>query len=325
MNLAHLHLLLNHSPIVGTFIVLGLFIVSLIGHSDELKQVSLALFSLIALLAIPAYMTGFAAQEAIKESPGVSTDLIQAHQGAALVAFILMEITGGVALLGLWQFSRTVKDPVKDALSSRPTPWQLSAVLVLAMATAGVMAVAGNTGGDIRHPEILSDLQPGGAIGAAGSGLIASVRSFVIDSSMWVWPILEDIHFIGLILLLAAIGAINLRILGFLKQLPVAPLHRFIPWGIAGFIINLITGLLFFLGMPPFYAVNIVFQLKMFTIVIAGTNLVLFYCSSAFRGLEHIGPGEDAPRSAKLIAAATIFLWFAIIILGRYIPYGEVT
>jgi hypothetical protein len=259
MNLAHLHLLLNHSPIIGTFIALGLFVVSLARNHDELKQVSLALFSLIALLAIPAYMTGYAAQETIKETAGVSMDLIQVHQGAALLAFISMEITGGFALLALWQFSRSVKDP----WSSRPGRWQLAAVLLFAIGTAGMMAIAGNTGGDIRHPEILADQQAAATmVGNAGSRLIDTTKSLVIDSSMWVWPILEDLHFIGLILLVAAIGAINLRVLGFLKELPVGPLHRFIPWGIAGFVINLITGMLFFVGMPPFYAVNLVFQLE---------------------------------------------------------------
>ena len=142
---------------------------------------------------------------------------------------------------------------------------------------------------------------------------------------MWVWPVLEDLHFLGLILLIGTTGAFNLRILGFFKKLPVAPLHRFIPWGIAGFVINIVTGMLFFMGMPGFYTPNIVFQLKMLTIVLAGTSLLLFYCTSAFQTLVHLGPGEDAPRFAKFVAAATLFLWLAVIVLGRYIPFGEVT
>ena len=79
------------------------------------------------------------------------------------------------------------------------------------------------------------------------------------------------------------------------------------------------------LGMPDFYILNIVFQLKMFTILLAGTTLLVFYCTSAFRSLEHIGPGEDAPPFAKFIAAGSIVLWIAVIVLGRYIPFGEVT
>ena len=101
-------------------------------------------------------------------------------------------------------------------------------------------------------------------------------------------------------------------------------MHRLIPWGIAGFVINVITGSLFFMGMPDFYIVNIDFEIKILTILLAGTNLLLFYCTSAFRAWERLGPGEDAPPFAKFIAASSIFLWFAVVILGRYIPFGEV-
>src|SRR5262245_24669467 len=112
MNLAHIHLLLNHWPIIGSFVALGLFLVSLIANSDDLKQTSLVSFGLIALLAIPTYMSGNVANEVLKGSAGLSQALVETHQGAALLAFVFMEITGGVALFGLWQFSRM----------SRPTP-----------------------------------------------------------------------------------------------------------------------------------------------------------------------------------------------------------
>jgi len=321
MNLAHLHILLNHVPIIGTLITLGVFLVSLAAANDDMKQVSLALFSLIALLAIPTYISGSGAQESLKDTSEVSMTLIEFHQGAALLAFIMMEITGVVSLMGLLRFSRTEKNP----WTSGPARATLFAVLVLAAATSGLMAVAGNTGGNIRHSEILSGEEPTSTVGSLGAGLVIAIRHFVIDSSMWVWPILEDLHFLGLILLLGSIGVLNLRILGFMKQLPVAPLHRFIPWGIAGFAINVITGFLFYLGMPDFYILNIVFQLKMFTIMLAGTTLLVFYCTSAFHSLELVGPGEDAPAFAKFIAATSIVLWLAVIVLGRYIPFGEVT
>ena len=77
--------------------------------------------------------------------------------------------------------------------------------------------------------------------------------------------------------------------------------------------------------MPGFYVPNIVFQIKMLAVILAGGNLLFFYCTSAFRTLEDLGPGEDAPRFAKFIALSSIFLWIAVIVLGRYIPFGEVT
>ena len=237
------------------------------------------------------------------------------------MAFIFVELTGAVSLVGLWRFSRSEKNPWME----RPAKWNLLAVLALSIATSGLMAVAGNTGGEIRHSEITVGPGPTSAIGDLGFSIASSVQHFVVDSSMWVWPILEDLHFIGLILIIGAFGALNVRILGMMKQLPVAPLHRFIPWGIAGFFINIVTGMLFFMGMPGFYTPNVVFQIKMFTIVLAGLNLLLFQCTSAFRSLEHLGPGEDAPLYAKIVAASSLFLWIAAIILGRYIPFGEVS
>jgi hypothetical protein len=302
-------------------ITFAMFVLSLAVNNDEMKQASLALFTMIALFAIPTYMSGSAAQVIVKDSPNVSMDAIQAHQGSALIAFVFMELTGAVSLFGLWRFSRTEKNPWME----RPAKLNLFVVLVLAVATCGLMAVAGNTGGEIGHPEIASGPGPTAAIGTFGAGLAVSIQHFVIDSSMWVWPILEDLHFIGLILIIGAFGALNIRVLGVMKQLPLAPLHRFIPWGIAGFFINILTGMLFFMGMPGFYTPNIVFQVKMFTIMLAGLNLLLFQCTSAFRSIENLGPGEDAPLYAKIVAASSIILWIAAIILGRYIPYGEVS
>jgi uncharacterized membrane protein len=275
MNVANVHLLLNHWPIIGTLITLAVFVVSLATNNDDLKHTSLALFSLVALLAIPTYLSGPGAAEAIKES-GVSAEMIDSHQGAALLAFIFMEITGVASLAGLMCFRRSAKNP----WTSGPGRLNLAAVLVFALATSGLMAVAGNTGGNIRHAEILEGNNAQSSVGTTGAKLIEDTRYFVIDMSMWIWPILEDLHFIGLILLIGSVGLLNLRILGFLKRLPISPLHRFIPWGLAGFGINIVTGFLFYLGMPGFYVLNVVFQLKILAIVIAAGILLLFYCTA---------------------------------------------
>jgi len=315
---AHFHLLLNHWPIIGTFVGLCLFVVSLIANQDDLKQTSLAVFSFLSLLSIPAYMSGNAAQQVIKDFPGVSAEMIQSHQGAALLSLIIMEITGGFALIGLWQFSRVDKGGGKPILPG----WNVFAVLILAVATMACMAITGNTGGEIRHPEVVSGTSS--ALGALGGKILPSIQYVVVDYSMWVWPILEDLHFIGLILIIGAIGVVNLRVMGFLKQLPVAPLHRFIPWGIAGFVINIVSGVLFFIGMPDFYTNNIDFQIKMLAMVLAGSNLLFFHCTSYFRVCARLGPGDEAPALAKFVAASSIFLWIALIVLGRYMPFFEV-
>ena len=301
MNLIHLHLLLNHVPTVGTVIALGLFLVSLVGKSDDLKRASLAVFFGIALLSLPTYMTGNAAQAAIKGRQGVSEDLVETHRDAALPALVLMEITGLVAWLGLWQFRRI----------SRPTRWNLSAVLLLSVVTLGLMARAADIGGDIRHPEIAS--------GTVGSEWIksASIASFVLGRP-WVWPASETLHFIGLALLLGVVLVVNLRMLGIGKNLPFAALHRMLPLGILGFAINSMTGMLFFIATPGQYTQNVAFFWKIVLVMLAGVNLLYL---TMFDEPWALGPGEDAPLTSKVIAASAIFLWIGVIYCGRMLPF----
>jgi hypothetical protein len=318
LNLPHIHLLLNHWPIIGTFIALGLLVIALATRNGDIKQVSLVLFAVIALMAIPVYLSGNAAADALKKTtPDLSKSMVEAHEGAALLAFSFLEMTGIFSLFGLWQFSRHAKE------QSHTAAWSSMAVLLFALATAGLMAVAGNTGGDIRHPEIVAKDAAPSAIAAMGAKTVLGLRYFIIDYSRWVWPLVETLHFIGLIMLVGSVGLLSLRILGFMKQLPVGPLHRLIPIGIAGLIINVITGFLFFIGMPFFYVFNWYFQLKILAIGVAGAMLVLFYCTGLFRKTGKVGPGEDAPGLAKLVALSSIVLWLVIVVIGRYIPLGE--
>ena len=72
MDPTHLHLLLNHVPTVGFGIGVALFVVSLIARSDDLKQASLVVMVGVALLSIPTYVTGNAAQVRLQEAGVVS-------------------------------------------------------------------------------------------------------------------------------------------------------------------------------------------------------------------------------------------------------------
>src|SRR5262249_41759685 len=159
------HLLLNHLPIIGTLIALTIFLAALVANRDDLKQAGLILFVLIALFAIPTYMTGSGARDTIQDTPGISMTMLEAHQGAALLAMIFMELTGLASLVGLWRYSRTAKNP----WMSQPARMTLWAVLILAVVTSGLMAIAGNTGGDIRHSEITGAEESIPFVGSVGA------------------------------------------------------------------------------------------------------------------------------------------------------------
>ena len=310
MDFPHLHLLLNHFPIIGTSIGVGLFLFSVFVRTEDVRRSSLVVLVVMALLTIPAFMTGVGAQEKMVADPSVSNAMIQRHEGAAELAVWFIEITGALAVVALW----------KSVRRESPARWNTLAILVFSLATVGLMARTGNTGGEIRHSEVRSAGE-WTAVEAAMAYLEPSPARFtrlMIDNKWW-WAFMMDLHFIGLVLLVGTIGLLNLRVLGFSKQLPVAPLNKLVPWGIAGFGINVVTGLLAFIGMPTFYSHDIAFVLKVVAILLAVTTLGMFYLTSAFRECEAVGPGEDAPLGAKFIAGTSLVLWFAVIVLGRYI------
>jgi hypothetical protein len=293
VNLAHLHLLLNHFPTIGLGTALGLLVAALLKKSEDLKQASFVGFYLLGLVAIPAYLTGGAAQVVLQDQPGVSQEVMAAHQDAALLALIVMEVMGLVAWLALWRFRR----------------WHGTGVLVLAIVTFGLMASAANIGGHIRHPEILAE---GMAAPAPGWPRTAAAGAALVLDNPWVWPILEVFHFVGLCLLFGIVLLVNLRLLGFVTGVAFADVHRLLPWAIVGLGINIVTGMLFFLASPAQYTENSAFVWKIALILIAGVALLY----------PTMSPDQDrTPLGGRIVAAGSICLWVGVIFLGRYLPY----
>ena len=143
-----------------------------------------------------------------------------------------------------------------------------------------------------------------------------------VQSHTWMFPIGEALHFMGLSLLIGTIGIVDLRMLGFAKRLPFAPLSRLIPWGIAGFVINLLTGIMFWFVNPELYAleVGVISAYKLLFIFLAGVNVLVFRHTVSEKMMA-LGPGEDAPLLAKVIGGTSLFLWFGVIWWGRMIMF----
>jgi hypothetical protein len=150
-------------------------------------------------------------------------------------------------------------------------------------------------------------------------------------ASPWAWPLSETLHFIGLCLLIGMVGIYDLRVLGLGKGLPLAALKRLIPWGVFGFVLCVITGALFVGGMGANlvgdngYDVivrDVYLQLKLLFILLAGINLLAFYLTGAARAVDALGPNDDAPLGAKVIAGTSLFLWLGVVVFGRLIPEG---
>jgi hypothetical protein len=311
MDLAHTHLLLNHFPTIGTIIGGGLFLLSLILKSDDLKRASLVVLLGIALIAIPTYMSGNGAQQAIASVPGISKSLIETHEGAALEGLAFMELTGAFAWLGLWQFRRLARVP----------RWNLTVILILTLVTFLLMARAANIGGEIRHEEIRAatagSTAPGPGTVTPEGAIARRIGSFVTETG-WMWPTCETLHFVGLSLLMGVVFLVDLRVLGVMKGVSFASLHRLLPWAAIGFGVNVVTGILFFVGIPNQYTGNKAFYWKLALVMLAGLNAVYF---TIVEEPWELGPGEDAPFTAKFAAASAVLLWVGVMYCGSMLPF----
>jgi len=148
-----------------------------------------------------------------------------------------------------------------------------------------------------------------------------------VNAYDWVWPVCEIFHFIGMAALIGTVGLVDLRILGFAKSIPIGQLERLVPIGVVGFLTNAITGFIFVAGNPvggPMeYLTNLSLQLKLLLILIAGINVLIFYFAGIARETNAVGPGGDAPRAAKIVAATSLVAWFGVIFFGRLIMYND--
>ena len=139
--------MLNHIPLVGIGFVILLFLIALLRRSNELINVSLFFVILVALWAIPAYLTGEPAEELIEGQPGISEQLVEAHEENAKIAFIIVEFVGAFALITL--IIRRYKRELGNILSI---------FTLLGLLVAGLqIAWTANLGGKINHPEIRGD------------------------------------------------------------------------------------------------------------------------------------------------------------------------
>jgi len=307
MNLAHVHLLLNQFPTIGMLVGLGLYIVAILAKSDDLKRASLGVFFFIALLSIPTFASGTAARLALAKTPEVSMAMIDTHETAAFEALGVMELTGALAWLGLWQYRRL----------SRLPQGTVAVILLTGLVTFGLMARAANIGGEIRHPEIRSGPDP--LESAPTNPPLARVIGDGMVNLKWGWPASETVHFIGLSLLFGVVLLVDLRMLGFLKGIPYSALHRLLPWGMIGFGVNVMTGMLFFIGAPPdFYVNNPTFVWKIALILVAGANALYF---TVVDHVWAVGAGDTPPMGSRIAAASGIVLWVGVIFCGQMLPF----
>jgi len=143
-----------------------------------------------------------------------------------------------------------------------------------------------------------------------------------VRHSRWMFATGETFHFLGLSLLVGGILIVDLRLLGFLRHISMRSALAFLPFAIIGFVINLLTGILFFTADPMMYWPNPAFRLKMFLILLAGINALIFTLFKQRQALA-LGDDDQATTFMKVSAGLSLSLWLVVLLLGRLLPAFE--
>jgi len=154
---------------------------------------------------------------------------------------------------------------------------------------------------------------------------VRGIQAFV-NAHEWVWPVCEMIHYVGMSLIIGIIGTLDLRILGLFKSIPIGAFRPLVPLAIAGFIGNLLTGIVFVTGTSSgaiFYIDNLSFQLKVLFLLLAFANLAIFQFSGLEKKVYATPAGGNAPAAAKAISAFSLVAWVLTIFFGRLLMYND--
>jgi uncharacterized membrane protein len=303
---SHVHVILNHFPTIGFVVTLGFYVTALLTDNEGMKRAGLALFVICAVLGVPTFVTGNASMWAETRPPveGISKAVINAHRDMALLSLFGLAFTGGTAWIELFRYRHLGR------FSNRV----LYAVLGLALVTLGIMTETGHRGGQINHPEIrlATDILPTDP-NLGWSPFI----EHQINQVVWFVP-WQTVHFFGFALIFGTVLLVSLRVLGFAKSVPFSAMHRLLPLGFCGVLMNVFSGMLILQADSGRYLNNITFVPKIAAIGIGGIAVLYFTLSER---VWAVGPGEDAPASAKAMAVLILLAWATVIMGGRLLAY----
>lgn len=138
---------------------------------------------------------------------------------------------------------------------------------------------------------------------------------------LWLYPIIEILHIIGLAVLVGAAALFDFRLLGLSRSIRVTALAaHLLFWARRSLILIIPTGLMMFAAHATEMASNPAFQLKLGLLIAAGVNAAAFH-AGVFHGVASWDLETPAPLAAKASAVLSLCLWAGVIACGRLLAY----
>ncbi|PPL02213.1 DUF6644 family protein [Parapedobacter indicus] len=142
-----------------------------------------------------------------------------------------------------------------------------------------------------------------------------------IRQSLWLYPALEIVHIVGIVVLVGAAFMFDLRLLGVSKSMSLSGLSSYLlPWSARGLLLIIPSGILLFITNAQALGNDPTFLLKLGLLGIAALNVLVFH---RFMGKRHVTRAGHAavPAAAKVSAMVSIGVWIAVIACGRLLAY----
>ena len=154
------------------------------------------------------------------------------------------------------------------------------------------------------------------------ASLQASGLANRIRESLYLFPLIESSHVIGLTMVFGTIAIVDLRLLGIAStRRPFTRIaNDILKWTWTAFALTVTTGLLMFITNAGVYYNNFYFRTKMVLLLLAGINVLMFEVTAG-RSVHRWDKDEAAPLAGQTIAAVSLVLWITIIFMGRWIGF----
>jgi hypothetical protein len=140
-----------------------------------------------------------------------------------------------------------------------------------------------------------------------------------MSESVWAFPAVEAVHILcGNVPLIVSTSILSFRLTGWgLREFPVSTLVKaLLPWAWAAFLVQVVTGVLLFSTSAPQYAATRTFLIKMFLILLAGLNALVFL-RTTYRRVAEWDMAAIPPLGARAAGCISILLWFSVLVMGR--------
>lgn len=140
-----------------------------------------------------------------------------------------------------------------------------------------------------------------------------------VRTSVWLFPVIEAIHLLGLSLLGGAVLILDLRLIGvMLGSEPIAELARSTRrWVVVGVTTMILTGVPLFLSEAVKCYYNPSFWVKMVTLPVA-----VGFTIAVRRWIAKRPPAATSPQT-RLAGAISMLLWFTVAAAGRWIGFSS--